>query len=258
MNHADKKRGFTIIELMLAMTFVSVLLIAIAMTVIQMGKIYNRGLMLKEVNESARLLASDLQRNIASSNPFSIDPDVGDLYEDVVVESYYLPMKSGTKEYGGRLCLGRYSYIWNYGKYINDSTIIKLNSYSDEPGKIINFVKIYDPSAIYCTTSSNKQIMYHTTNDEEPIELIGSGDYNLSIHDFKILSLDTDGDTKTGQKIYNITFVIGTNDQIAIDYQLGVDAKCKTPSEIGDDHTYCSINKFSIVARSGSSVESNW
>ena len=59
------QRGFTIIELMLAMTFVSFLLMAIAMVTVQVGKTYNRGLTLKTVNQSGRDITDSIRSDIA-------------------------------------------------------------------------------------------------------------------------------------------------------------------------------------------------
>ena len=99
MNHVDKThKGFTLIELMLAMTFISVLLLAIAMTIIQVGAIYNKGVALKDINQSGRGISDDISRTVAASEAFSLTTD-------------YV---TGTD--GGRVCLGSYSYIWNYAK----------------------------------------------------------------------------------------------------------------------------------------------
>ena len=48
------KKGFTLIELMLAMSFISVLLLSIAMVGIQAGKMYSRGIVLRDVNKAGR------------------------------------------------------------------------------------------------------------------------------------------------------------------------------------------------------------
>lgn len=91
-------KGFTLIELMLAMTFVAALLIAIALTVIQISNIYNKGLTMKEVNQVGRSISDDLVRSISQSQSFAVPSD-----------SYV------TKDWGGRLCTGKFSYmeLWN-------------------------------------------------------------------------------------------------------------------------------------------------
>src|SRR5450759_2265716 len=98
----SRQRGFTLVELMLAMAFVSALLLAIAMTVIQIGNIYNRGITYKNVNQVGSSLVSELQRSIASNAPFDVS------INGVGEGEHYI-----NKGWGGRLCTGQYSYIWN-------------------------------------------------------------------------------------------------------------------------------------------------
>ena len=72
----NKQRGFTLIELMLAMTFISVLLLAIAMTIIQIGNIYNKGTTVKEINQAARAIADDVSRSASAASALNIDTDL--------------------------------------------------------------------------------------------------------------------------------------------------------------------------------------
>lgn len=233
MNRGNKAFGFTLIELMLAMGFVSVLLVAIAMTVIQIGDIYNRGLTLKNVNEAGASLASELQRSIAESYSF-------DLSSRFVVQPW-----------GGRLCIGQYSYIWNYGVAIKINDPARLNNYSNSSNQI-NFVKVIDSNASYCTSPA-KPIDYNGA-----IELVNVGDHNLAIHNFSINTTSSAGDSKTGQRLYNVSFLIGTNDQAALNGNLGA-TRCLIPNEVisgkTPDPSYCFVNQFDIVARSGNVVQ---
>ena len=89
MNRAAKQDGFTLIELVLAMAFISALLLAIALTIIQIGTTYNRGMTLKEVNQTARSISDELTRNLTSSEAFTLS-------------SKYISTPTG-----GRLCLGQ-------------------------------------------------------------------------------------------------------------------------------------------------------
>ena len=93
-------KGFTIIELLLAMTFISALLLAIALTIVQVANIYNRGIILKEVNQTSRAISDELESSLRSSSTFSTEAD----------DKRYV-----NNQWGGRMCLGQYSYIWNYG-----------------------------------------------------------------------------------------------------------------------------------------------
>lgn len=228
---STKKQGFTLIELMLAMTFISILLIAIAVTIIQISNIYNHGITLKEVSQVGRTLSADLQRSIRDSSQF-----------DIKSTSSYVQQG----DWGGRLCLGNYSYIWNYGKALNenDPTGSSLNVYSSDQATAIRFVKVVDPGASYCRDSSKK------IDFSGAIDLVNVGDHNLALHSFSITSGDKAVDGKTGQRLYSIRFEIGTNDTAAIAF---VDGRwtCKSPGEVGSDPSYCSVQEFSIVARAG-------
>jgi len=227
MNQGSNKKGFTLIELMLAMGFVSALLLVIAMTVIQIGNIYNHGITLKAVNESGRSIASELQRSINSSPVFS-------LYDNYVSQDLI----------GGRLCTGQYSYVWNYAKAIDHGDVNALNVYDGSPDQI-RFVKVIDQSSKYCAEGISG---LPKISKSDATELLNIGDQSMSIHDFGISSYAYDGKTK--QRIYNIRFLIGTSDMTTIN-----DGACKPPSEAGSDPTYCAINEFNITARAGNKVQ---
>src|SRR5687768_8731757 len=123
MNHVNAK-GFTLIELMLAMTFISVLLVAIAMTTIQISNIYTKGITLREVDQAGRTLSNELQRNISASVPFDVTPKKDD--SPATEDSKYVVRN----EDGGRLCLGKYSYLWNFGKAIEGDGAEIYNRYT--------------------------------------------------------------------------------------------------------------------------------
>ncbi len=236
MNHVDKKRGFTLIELMLAMSFISVLLIAIAMTIIQIGNIYNRGLMLKEVDQTGQAVATELQNAIRQSAPFSIATGSG---------SHYVP-----QAWGGRLCIGQYSYIWNYGKDLNAKNP-NVNKYAGlDSSTDIHLVKVLDPGALYCLQKPLLAI-----DATKATELLATGDYQLAIHSFTIKSNTTAIDTKTRQQLYDIQLSLGTNDKNALTYGTDGSATCTAPGQDGADLTYCSVSVFDIVARAGNTVQ---
>lgn len=236
MNHADNKQGFTLVELMLSMSFVAALMIAIAMTVVQLGNIYNRGLMLKEVNQAGRSLASELQTSIAQSSPFNIK---------LGADSRYIK-----QSWGGRLCIGQYSYVWNYGIDIEKDDSSRLNTYSDPSNKnAIRFVKIADQDASYCLTPSKK------VDPTNAVELLNIGEHDLAVHSFVISTVASAGDSKTGQQLYSLEFEIGTNDQKALTSSSSGAVICRAPNQTGADPSYCSVNRFDIVARAGNAVQ---
>lgn len=219
------KKGFTIIELMLAMGFVSALLLAIAMTVIQIGNIYNRGVTYKDVNQAGITLAIELQRSINSSAPF-------DLSGKYIIQ-----------DWGGRLCTGQYSYIWNYAKNIADSSLPK-NGYVGSLTDVIGFVKVTDTTGDYCKNP------YPSIIKKDAVELLNEGQNKLAIHSFSIRSEPSAYDEKTGQRLYSISFLLGTNEQTALTGS-DSDIQCKLPNDANANPSYCAINQFNIVARAG-------
>lgn len=244
MNRVVKQQGFTLIELMLAMAFISVLLLAIAMTIIQIGTIYNKGMTLKEVNQSARSISDELKRGIASS------------------EAFTLATKYVTNTAGGRLCLGQNSYVWNYGKAITeanaDLTKYATATLNDSLGSV-RFLKVPDPAGIYCAMNpSTGKFLYGDIRTQDAgvatnitTELLKPGDRTLSIHQFSISSGTHASDTVTGQQLYSISFTIGTSNVTALTSD---QSACLPPGDPNSDFAYCTIQQFSLVVRAGDRV----
>lgn len=229
----DKTQGFTLIELMLSMTFIAVLLVAIAMTTIQISNIYNKGITLREVNQAGRAVSSELQRSIASSVPFDATPKSDN--SPGTENSKYV-----VREGGGRLCLGNYSYAWNYGKALvgGAGAPAIYNKYDDNTP--VRFAKVEDAGGALCGDVNLAVAKAKAT------ELLSTGDRELVLHSFAVT--ETSSDPSTNQALYAITMIIGTNDrqQLTTD-----DTSCKPPSAGVGDENYCSVNQWDIIARAG-------
>lgn len=248
MNRAAKQQGFTLIELMLAMAFIAVLLLAIAMTIIQVGAIYNKGMTLKEVNEASRGIADDFRRSVVAARQIDLSTDYG----QVVV--------SGTVV-GGRLCMGSYSYVWNYArnlKPIGQGAIVYQNNGStpvDESTVPVRFVKIADPNKAYCAKNgANFTLNTISVADQaKAVELLRSGDHDLGIHQFDILSPVPASaiDANSGQQLYSLTYTIGTSKITALN---NTQSACLPPNDPNADPLYCNVQQFSLVVRAGNGV----
>lgn len=225
--------GFTLIELMLAMTFISILLVAIAMTTIQISNVYNKGITLREVNQAGRSISEELQKSIASSVPFDVTPKIDG--SSATANSKYV-----VRDGGGRLCLGNYSYAWNYGKAIagQPGAPSIFNKYDD--GTSVHLAKVSDASGMMCANPTAPIVRANSA------ELLASGDRDLVVHSFIISQ--TTNDPATGQAIYAISMLLGTNDRQQLTSN---DASCKPPSDAVGDESYCSVNQFDIIARAG-------
>lgn len=238
MSH-DKKQGFTLIELMLAMTFIAILLVAIAMTTIQISAIYNKGITLREVNQAGRAISDELQRSISSAVPFDVTPKKDDSPTDT---SKYV-----VRDGGGRLCVGRYTYVWNYGQSIAkvSGAPSTYNKYKED-GSDVRFAKVSDPGGDLCTKSTEPVIRANAT------EMLTSGDRELVVHEFTVTGRASDA--VTGQAMYGISMVIGTNDDDQLETN---DRSCKPPASGVGKENYCSVNQFDIIARAGNKTGSN-
>ena len=245
MSHTHKQ-GFTLVELMLAMGFVSALLLAIAMTVIQISNIYTRGITFTNVNQQGGAIANELQKSISGVKAFSVSP---------------VSLDPNTKfidnPESGRLCTGKYSYVWIYGKYLQPpytpGNYIKYQGFTAASSPKILFVKVYDPSFSVCI-QSGLPLKYPDIIKANAVELLNAGQFDLAIHGFKIVSYVSDG--TTGQSLYSIEFYIGTNDISAFvdpNFPKGILPVC-VQSGIKANPFYCSVSQFNVLARSGSAT----
>jgi stage V sporulation protein AE len=112
---------------------------------------------IKEVNQIGRSLTTDLQKTISAGSPFDID---GSSSRFVTKDSW-----------GGRLCVGQYSYIWNYGSAIFAGDVSHIYLYEDSNTDFPRFVKVIDPNASYYL-DGNAQYTRITYPDNAEIERI--------------------------------------------------------------------------------------
>jgi hypothetical protein len=110
----------------------------------------------------------------------------------------------------------------------------------------ISFVKALDADGSYCTDSKSQ---IDSTNAVELLD-VGQSNTYLAIHSFTITLVPNDPVIGINQRLYNISFVVGTNDQSVLNVADG-STKCNLPDEANSDPTYCAVNQFDIVARAG-------
>ncbi len=227
--------GFTLVELSLAMAFIAMLLLGIALLTIQISAIYNKGLTMRAVNESGQLIASDIQRTLNTSRP----------QEVIFIE----------RDGGGRLCANNVVYAWNYAgtALTTGSGIRGYNKHTGSLSTPVRFVRFVGDDTYCRPTNPPTNTIYKylpATNVDNLTALLKSGDNTLAIHELKI---DNGSDGNVGQavkddstqRMYHVSFVIGSNDQTLINA-----SGCAVPaSEIDDE--YCAVNTFDFVARAG-------
>jgi prepilin-type N-terminal cleavage/methylation domain-containing protein len=236
----QNQRGFTIVELMVAMAFIAVLLLAIAGAVMQVGAIYNRGITMKSVNQAGRVVIDDMKRALSESEPLSVE---------------YVPQSpDDSNVIGGRLCTGVYSYIWNIGIHVNDDDpASQVNRYEDaaDENKQLRLVKIPDSGSRYCDGDADQRV-----DASKAVELLSSGGVstgdsqtitgNLAVQHFHIERLTNN--LSTGTALYSIAVVISDADKESINT---VDNSCRPPSDNESNQQYCAVNEFIFTAQAG-------
>lgn len=136
------RRGFTLIELSLALAFISALMVVVTIITIHISTTYHKGLVIRSINSTGRSLVDDFSRTIAAAPTRSLadicraeyasDRNQMQKCLDDNARIYTYQQNYGSvrlKSTGailhnvplnGVFCTGRHSYIWNTGYALND------------------------------------------------------------------------------------------------------------------------------------------
>ena len=241
MTQRYRRYGFTLVELMLAMAFVSVLLLAIATIAIQAGKLYNRGLTLKSINQSGREISDSLRRDFLQANAGKIS---GNANSAVVM------VQAGGADRSGRLCLGDYSYVWNVPKVVSGEVKAGAGIITEvggpHSGRPINFARVIDPDGMLCQKNETTGAYMSTVATDKVTHLLkpaGSNDVVLAIHQMKAARVAGDSGADS---LYRLEFVLGTSQLEAVNTANGT---CKPPADNSENLDFCAINSFEMIVR---------
>lgn len=220
--HHKQEQGFTLVELSLSMAFIAMLLLGIALLTIQISAIYNKGLTMRSVNESGRLIAKDMQQTLNAA----VATKVAFVDDDA----------------GGRLCANNVVYAWNYAGRINSNGFSSNQNIYDSGEAGIRLIR-FAGGVGYCNASLGSYPAIPSGVDGLT-ELLKEGDNTLALHEVTLSENSVAGD-ESRQKIYAISFILGSNDI----ERLAADG-CRIPQSKVDD-TYCVVNQFRFTARAG-------
>lgn len=224
------REGFTLIELMLAMTFISILLLSITMVGIQAGRMYSRGIVLRDVNQAGRDISDTLRRDFLQANAGKIN-NTG------------LRVPDNDNWATGRLCLGAHSYVWNNPKYLDDPGLLGANRLFKVAGDPINLVRVVDADGGLCKKDGSGK--YPETVDISKVSNllrpINNGDGSIGVHNVTLEKLTADD---LREALYKLTFTLGTSKMSEIR-----NSSCKAPDEADSNLDFCAINKFETIVR---------
>lgn len=242
-----RRQGFTMVELMMAMTFVAILIVAITVLVMNIQGIYRRGLATREVNATSRSIVDDITRAIAGA------PATDD-------SAHSVEFINGSRVEGGVFCTGFYSYVWKQADFMNAGAV-QVGSSKD-----FRLLKVRDVGRSLCKPASlglsscpesNGKLLCPVSGSPnlsapDAVELISSGGIDLALFDFDIFKPAKSN--ITGQVFYAGSFILGTprgaNTLLGGIVSAEVCQPPVTSPDIAFDFQYCSINKFNFAASS--------
>lgn len=102
-----KERGFTMVELMLAMALVTFIFLFTLTVLTQLLTTYNRGLALTQINQAIRQLDNDIGKELRFSSPGAFNNKYYDSSGNVTAN-----LKESA---AGVFCTGTVAYVWNVG-----------------------------------------------------------------------------------------------------------------------------------------------
>lgn len=221
----QRRKGFTILEVTLAMAFISALILAVVFIGIQLTSLYNKGVTMRDVNTATRHLIRSLQDDIARSpgalQLADVVPRPGGALQTRVAKTlreatdreldYY-----NDPESGGRLCTGVYTYVWNYrrsfieyNKRVNNGTLPAngvvgkaqfMRSPTTRTFEPVRFTKLLDTDKRLCSatrlaengmTDREFQEGWRLPNYSSAIDVVpifGDSERNLVVYNIHITS----------------------------------------------------------------------
>lgn len=280
----EHKKGFTIIEITLAMTFLAILMVSIATLIMRVTNIYQKGLAMRAINATGTEIIEDITRTVGAASYLvdihSQDAELGGNgvmeYDNnyKLVEKYYYDYtvynenhngKNFNVQYFGVLCTGDYSYIWNTARALDPDFTTK--NFITVNGEKVKMVRVYDREQTQCNKDKNGSVanlakrnyLPVTINvpEDNVVELINNDEMDLALYEFNVTPATQSAITR--QSFISANFILATrqggiNINANGDFCRGEDNEFKDEYE-GTMFNYCAVNKFSFSARTGGNAD---
>lgn len=230
--------GFTLVELTIAVAFLSILLMAILSLSLAAGKLYIKGDTNKTINQASRDFGDTVRRDFLATGVGLISPEIV-----IDVGSPSEPLASG------RICLGTVTYLWNTAALLNSETAI-ANSAKVTIGAAntpINFVRITRPQQTYCDKNMAGNYPMNIPSTETATELFTGTGRDYALHSMNIVPVSEQGD----RALYRVFYTLGTNEKDTTEKDDAGYIRCKTNDDVAANFDYCSVNDFDMMVRVG-------
>ena len=280
----EHKKGFTIIEITLAMTFLAILMVSIATLIMRVTNIYQKGLAMRAINATGTEIIEDITRTVGAASYLvdihSQDAELGGNgvmeYDNnyKLVEKYYYDYtvynenhngKNFNVQYFGVLCTGDYSYIWNTARALDPDFTAK--NFITVNGEKVKMVRVYDREQTQCNKDKNGSVVNLAkrkrlpvainVSEDNVVELINNDEMDLALYEFNVTPATQSAITR--QSFISANFILATrqggiNINANGDFCRGEDNEFKDEYE-GTMFNYCAVNKFSFSARTGGNAD---
>ncbi|MBQ6510542.1 hypothetical protein IJI94_01075 [Candidatus Saccharibacteria bacterium] len=271
------KKAFTLVELSLAIAFISLLLIIMAALIMGLISIYRKGIAINSINTVGRSIIEDITNSVAESgrynsgdpkticenfyrgNESAISECVDDKARHFITQNFtYDKSGVGNTPRFGIFCTGSYSYIWNSGDAINDNKKVSIK-YNHGAKKVLDFrlLKVKDASRNACkkfiktdeyklgSATGVSELDLDISPAEDPVDLIAKSDNTLAL--YYLYVSDPTVNNSSSNIFYSGTFVLATLEGGVNIMQAG--NYCKPPGDYNSNFDYCAINKFNFATQ---------
>ena len=233
----SNKKGFTIVELMLAMTFVSLLAVGISVAIIQMSDLTTKGNTLRELNTINRAVNDDFKRSFNSSGLIS-GWGVSTNHSTSAGDNVYFVKANNA----GAFCSGKFSYLWNNGQHLSTgiltpgATVGVRYAGAGARDTSIRLIRVNDRTRLYCRNLSSWTSIPRGSGT---VEVFSAGETNMMLFDIDFRK--NRESVATGQSIIQISYTLGTaRDDGRTRFQ-----NC----EGSNDDIRCAAGQFTTVVR---------
>ncbi len=281
------KKGFTLIELTLSLSFVSVLLLMVTFLIIQMIAIYEKTMTVKAVNAVGREIIDDMSRHISASvmaNTQYYCSGTGEAGSPVWLEcandnafkylyhqyyagagSFKVNGKDTTESLptSGAFCTGTYTYIWNTGYVLNPNnngsadyraSITYPDNGSSTTRNDFRLVRVFDMGGTVCRNNVESSLYRYKDNPRNISYNLSSSPHELvdssesELAIYDMRLFHPGRHSYSGQAYYSGTFILATL-QGDVDIKANGDFCKAPPSDFVTEFTYCAINKFNFASQ---------
>lgn len=234
----QRQSGFTLIEVTLAIAFLSILLIAILLITVAAGKLYIKGDTNKTINQSGRDFSDTIRRDFLTTGMSMISPTI--------------KINGGTPTtFSGRICLGTVSYLWNSADLLND-TSAQAQSATVTMGTAntpVKFARIVNPQQPYCDKDPvSGRYPMNIPSTERAADLFGGTGRDYALYAMTLNPIAATGD----RGMYQITYTLGTNEKGTTQKDATNSyTQCATNDSVTANFNYCSVDDFDMIVRVG-------